>query len=695
MPFTRRDILFGLGGGLAGVAFTPVPWKLLDDTAIWTQRRHAIPVPPRGPVTFRSAACTLCPAGCALRVRCVGPRPVAVAGEGGHPLGGGACAFGLTLHHLAYHPLRLTGPAVRTNGRTEALALDAAVGNIARAVQTARTSGQKVMVLDRRPGRVVSTAWRELMDALPHGPGLYATHPGESETLAVLQRAVVPAGPGALGLDLEKTRTLVSFGAPVLDGWGRPARVLAARKGLRVVQIDTWRSPSAALADEWIAIPPGAEGPLALALAQVIVSEEKTPVGEDVRRALAGFSPVRAAALTGVAAEKIEALARELVRQSPAVAIGGGDPGSGPLPQDAERAIALLDVVLGSVGREGGFVPRRPLPEAADDAARTGATTLADVPAGSVGVLFLDAADDGRALPWPLLRRTLAKDAVVVSLSPFDGPLAGEAGVLVPAPAPLEAWDEVLPTADASVASYAISAPVLPVPPGATDTVAFLQSLASALKVEVGKTTHEERLHARVAAIRSANQGRLVARTDTGYAEQATADANALWTALVAGGCWIDERQGTTPVETRAPLPSAAAREAWSQPDAVPNGLRLVATAARGAAGTTPASPLLSKLYQESDLRPATATVAMSPSTAQQLSLSDRRPVRIESPNGAVRAELRIDPTLPPGRVALAAGPDPASLHPGTGVKARGALPLAVAGADGTWRETRVRVEEA
>ena len=89
MPFTRRDILFGLGGGLAGVAFTPVPWKLLDDTAIWTQRRHAIPVPPRGPVTFRSAACTLCPAGCALRVRCVGPRPVAVAGEGGHPLGGG------------------------------------------------------------------------------------------------------------------------------------------------------------------------------------------------------------------------------------------------------------------------------------------------------------------------------------------------------------------------------------------------------------------------------------------------------------------------------------------------------------------------------------------------------------------------------------------------------------------------------
>ena len=58
MPVTRRDVLWGLGGGLAGAALTPVPWKLLDDTAIWTQRRHALPVPPRGPVTFRASACT-------------------------------------------------------------------------------------------------------------------------------------------------------------------------------------------------------------------------------------------------------------------------------------------------------------------------------------------------------------------------------------------------------------------------------------------------------------------------------------------------------------------------------------------------------------------------------------------------------------------------------------------------------------
>ena len=78
---TRRPLR---PGGRAGRRrpSRPVPWKLLDDAAIWTQRRHALPVPPRGPVTFRAAACTLCPAGCALRVRCVGARPVAVRGRG-------------------------------------------------------------------------------------------------------------------------------------------------------------------------------------------------------------------------------------------------------------------------------------------------------------------------------------------------------------------------------------------------------------------------------------------------------------------------------------------------------------------------------------------------------------------------------------------------------------------------------------
>jgi anaerobic selenocysteine-containing dehydrogenase len=690
MPITRRDVLFGLGGGLAGAALTPVPWKLLDDTAIWTQRRHALPVPPRGAVSVRPAACTLCPAGCAVRVRSVGARPVAVTGEPKHPLGGGACALGLTLHHLAYHPLRLTGPAVRENGRLLPIAPEAAVARVADSVEAARKAGRSVALLDRRPGRVVSSAWQELLGTLPHG--LYVTHSGEGETLAVLQAAL--EHPSPLGIDLDRTRTLVSFGAPVLEGWGRPGRMLAARGGLRVVQIDTWRSPSAALADEWVEVAPGGEGALALALAHALLRDDPGRAGADVRSTLAGFSPIRVAARAGVAADRIESLALALATQAPVVAIGGGDPGAGPLPVDTERAIALLNVVLGSVGREGGIVPRRPLPEARTHAVGATTATLEGVPGGSVGVLLLDGADDGRALPWPALRRVLAKDALVVSLSPFDGALAAEAGLLVPGAAPLEAWDEVLPTAGASVASYAVCSPILKAPEGATDPVALAHRLGAALGVDVAATTHEERLRERVAAIHAARCGRLLARENGGYAEQRPGDADAMWKTLVAGGCWIDAPQPVALALPRPPVPSSAALEGWARP-AAEESLALVAFAARGTAGTTPVSPLLSKLYQESNLRPAATTVAMSPRTAEGLGLANRQPVRVESAAGAVAAELRIDPTLPPGRVALAAGPDPAALHPGATTAARGALPLAVAAADGTWRGTRVRVREA
>ena len=148
----------------------------------------------------------------------------------------------------------------------------------------------------------------------------------------------------------------------MLDGWGRPGRVLAARAHLRVVQVDAWRSPGASLADEWIAVEPGGEGALALALSRLVAQGTPGRLTPEALDALAPFTPERVAARTGVEAARIVALARSLADRAPTVALGGGDPGGGPLGRDAERAIAILNVALGSVGAPGGFVPRRALP---------------------------------------------------------------------------------------------------------------------------------------------------------------------------------------------------------------------------------------------------------------------------------------------------------------------------------------------
>jgi Ni/Fe-hydrogenase subunit HybB-like protein len=72
MKVTRRDLLVWSAGAAAGLMVTPVPWKLLDDTSIWSQNWPWIPQSARGPVEVKQTFCTLCPNGCGMRVRMAG-----------------------------------------------------------------------------------------------------------------------------------------------------------------------------------------------------------------------------------------------------------------------------------------------------------------------------------------------------------------------------------------------------------------------------------------------------------------------------------------------------------------------------------------------------------------------------------------------------------------------------------------------
>src|SRR5664279_4973852 len=108
MTNSRRDIFKFAGGAVAGALFTPAPWRLITDSALWSENWPGIPRPARGEIRAKFSNCALCPAGCAVRARCVGGQPVSLAGVPAHPLSQGAlCAFGLTGHQLPYHPQRL------------------------------------------------------------------------------------------------------------------------------------------------------------------------------------------------------------------------------------------------------------------------------------------------------------------------------------------------------------------------------------------------------------------------------------------------------------------------------------------------------------------------------------------------------------------------------------------------------------
>jgi hypothetical protein len=212
MTTTRRNAVKFIAGSAVGAMFTPAPWHFIRGTALLSENWPGVPEPKRGPVTFKTAQCTLCPGGCAVKARCVADRPVSLAG-----VDGGLCPLGVTGHHLPYHPRRLkSGPVEEAKA----------------AVQGALARGARPGVLDLRPGRPASAAYRQ---AMAERKGFYIAPP-------------LPA----VTLDLVAAKTVISVGAPLFEGWLPPAKVWAARSGFRLVQIEPMLSRTAALADEWL-----------------------------------------------------------------------------------------------------------------------------------------------------------------------------------------------------------------------------------------------------------------------------------------------------------------------------------------------------------------------------------------------------------------------------------------------------------
>jgi anaerobic selenocysteine-containing dehydrogenase len=144
----------------------------------------------------------------------------------------------------------------------------------------------------------------------------------------------------------------------------------ARRAGTKLVVIDPYRTRTAALADEHLAIRPGTDGMLALAIMHVIVCEgledkaylAENTVGFETLRAharLPRHSPQSAEAVTGIPAETIVRLAREYascLRRTgkPAVirlnyGIQRSENGG-----TAARAVAMLPLLIGAWKHRGG-----------------------------------------------------------------------------------------------------------------------------------------------------------------------------------------------------------------------------------------------------------------------------------------------------------------------------------------------------
>jgi anaerobic selenocysteine-containing dehydrogenase len=190
-------------------------------------------------------------------------------------------------------------------------------------------------------------------------------------------------GLGAFGLGLTgvlETNTKEDMGAhaALVLLWGANLAsqpntgshlVAAKRRGAYVVTVDVRDTEAGAQSDEILRIRPGTDAALALGMMHVILAEglhdreftARHTVGLEALAAhVRAHGPAWAAEVTGIAAERIAALARRYATTRPAmIVLGGSSMHKGANGWQAGRAIGCLPALTGNVGiAGGGFGPR-------------------------------------------------------------------------------------------------------------------------------------------------------------------------------------------------------------------------------------------------------------------------------------------------------------------------------------------------
>jgi anaerobic selenocysteine-containing dehydrogenase len=327
-------------------------------------------------VTDRRVVRTMCPMNChptlcGMLVEIVDGRVARVGGDPDNPDSEGfLCIRGQAAREIIDNERRLLHPLVR-DARTAQFrraSWDEALDTIASRMRAA--------------GRLAVGAWS--------GHGLFANNYGTRIHSHLLRRfcnlygcqwwspTMICWGLGAFGLGLTgvlETNTKEDMGrhAALVVLWGanlasqpNTARHLTAarRRGAHVVTIDVRVSEAAAQSDEVLVIRPGTDAALALALMNVIVRERlhdasfvaRHTIGFDALAAhVQTYSPDWAAAITGIDAARIVALARRYATTKPAmILLGGSSMHKGANGWHAGRAVACLPALTGNLGVPGG-----------------------------------------------------------------------------------------------------------------------------------------------------------------------------------------------------------------------------------------------------------------------------------------------------------------------------------------------------
>ena len=652
-----------------------------------------------GVAEWKPSVCPSCAAGCGVTVRVMdadvettrngqaGVVKMGVAkkleGNAKDPISqGGLCARGQASIQATYHPDRLTHPMKRAGARgagtyTE-ITWDEAIAALAAQLDLlAAAKDQKSLVFLTRPHRGRRTA---LAAELLKGFGAPPPLAYEFFTDDVLRRAnFISYGREQLPtIDLSRARFAISFGADFLGTWNSPvaqsvayAAMRQGRPGTRgaFVQVESRMSLTGASADEWVPVKPGTEGVLALGLAHVILSNKLRPA--DAGRAgaaidgwsagLPDYTPARVEQMTGVAAKRVDRLARSLAEQQPAVAFIGGAPLAHSNGLFHALAVNALNALLGNVGQPGGifFTPRN---------LQSAISNLQSHDLASAKVLLLDDVNPvfGAPRAWKV-REALAAVPFIVSFGSFIDDTSTFADLILPDHTFLESWVTSAPESGALEAVATAAGPVMKPLYATRATEDVLIALAGKLKSPVAlpwKTAED------------------VAKSAVSANPQSAA-------------------QSAIQSSIRNPPSAIRYVEPRFDGDAATYPFHLLPYASlQFGDGSSAHLPWLQEMPDPLTSAMWSSWVEINPQTAERLKLAQGDLVDVTSSQGTLRAPVMIFPGIAPDMVAMPVGQGHETFT--RYASGRGVNPIAilapVAGAETgalAWAATRVKIARA
>ncbi|MBM3884353.1 MAG: molybdopterin oxidoreductase family protein [Gemmatimonadetes bacterium] len=316
-----------------------------------------------------------CPDACAMLVTVEGDRVTRVQGDPAHPVTQGfLCTKVNRYPERTHHPERVLRPLRRVGpkGRGEFVeaSWDEALTDIAARLNAIRHSpdGPEAILPYSYAGTMGILQGESMDRRFFHAIGASLLDRTICATAGMMgMRMTVGA---SIGTDIEgvpESDLIILWGTNTLTSnphlW---PKVLEARaKGAPVLCIDPIRTRTAEQCDEWIGIRPGTDAALALGLMHVLVAEglqdddylARHTLGADALRArVAEYPPARVAAITGIPAERIVALAQQYGRAHAAfirINYGLQRHAGGAM---AVRTIACLPAITGHWRRAGGGV---------------------------------------------------------------------------------------------------------------------------------------------------------------------------------------------------------------------------------------------------------------------------------------------------------------------------------------------------